>query len=242
MNTNSELISQYDPELKETDPELVEILDNFITNQVDSQVNIDNKIKKLTILATLITNQSHSLYEHFLVVALQDGISPVAIKEILYQTIPYVGLSKCYSFIDITNNIFDERGIDLPLPGQTTTTQKNRKDEGYNIQADHYGKEWIDQRIDDTSCDQKHVWDFISAFAFGDFYTRTGLSHKEREIITYAILISLRGCEDQLEIHIKGNLKVGNTKKDMIDVVTLLIPYIGFPRMHNALKILNKVA
>lgn len=243
MNNNIiELISQYDPDLKKTDPELVEILDNLVGDDLKCEYEkLTYDERMIIILSTLITNQSQELYEKLLTQSLQHGLQGVIVKEILYQAIVYVGLSKVYEFIDLTNNLFDENGVDVPLPGQSTTTRQTRRKEGYNIQSDHYGKDWLDQKIDSTPDNQKQLWDYISSFGFGDIYTRTGISKQYRELITLAILISLRGCEDQLEIHMRGNIKVGNTVEKMISVIMVLIPYIGFPRVHNALKILNKI-
>ncbi|PAV07905.1 carboxymuconolactone decarboxylase family protein [Methanosphaera cuniculi] len=237
-----EIISEYDLELKNTDPELVEIIDNLICVDLkDEYMKLSYDERMIVILTTLITNQSVDLYEKLLTQALRNGFKPVIIKEMLYQTIVYVGLSKVYEFIDITNDIFDENGVDVPLPGQSITTNKTRKNEGYTIQADHYGKDWLDMKIKSTPDNQKQLWDYISAFGFGDIYTRGGISQKQRELITLAVLVSLRGCEDQLEIHMRGNLKVGNDENKIIAVLMILIPYIGFPRIHNALKILNKI-
>ena len=51
--------------------------------------------------------------------------------------------------------------------------------------------------------------------------------------------MSLRGCENQLRIHTKGNLEIGNSKEKLVSVITVLVPYLGFPRVHNALAILR---
>lgn len=104
-----EIISEYDLELKNTDPELVEIIDNLICVDLkDEYMKLSYDERMIVILTTLITNQSVDLYEKLLTQALRNGFKPVIIKEMLYQTIVYVGLSKVYEFIDITNDIFDE--------------------------------------------------------------------------------------------------------------------------------------
>jgi len=58
--------------------------------------------------------------------ALNVGVTPVEVKEILYQSVPYVGIAKAVDFIYLTNEIFTERGIALPLEGQSTTTPETR--------------------------------------------------------------------------------------------------------------------
>lgn len=235
-----EIISNIDKELKESDPELVKFLDDFIDTEVIPESSLDDRKRFLVIIASLLANQSIKLYESILELAL-NVLSPVEIKEILYQSIAYIGLVKVYDFLEITNQIFDEKGVDLPLPGQSTSTKKNRVKTGYNLQCEHFTKEFIDEQIDKAPSDEKHIWKFICGFAYGDLYTRTGLSKQDRELISFTFILSLRGCENQLRTHVSGNIRVGNSRKDLIGVITALIPFIGFPRVHNALAIVDEI-
>jgi len=81
----------------------------------------------------------------------------------------------------------------------------------------------------------------LAANCFGDYYTRNGLDIKTRELLTFAILISTGGCEPQVKAHVTGNLRIGNDRERLIDVVTQLLPYIGYPRSLNALRIIDEV-
>lgn len=227
--------------LEETDPELLEIMDNFIFDETQQHNTLTYRTTTLITLAALITNQSQQLYMKILEGAIDNGIKPIEIKEVLYQTIPYAGLSKVYDFIDLTNQVLDEKGVDVPLPGQSTTNRNNRKEKGYQIQTQYFGKENIDAMKENALKNQEHLYDFLESYCFGDFYTRTGLDDKDREIITFSIIASLRGCENQLRGHTGGNLSVGNTKEDLISAVTVLLPYNGFPRTLNALAIINEI-
>lgn len=237
---NLELISNYDSSLKENDPELADILDNFLAEQIIKESVLTDKERLMVTLACLISNQSIELYEKMIFAAIDIGLTPVEIKEIIYQSIVYIGLSKAYAFIDKTNEIFKLNAIKLPLEGQSTIDYDDRLKVGYELQVNNFGKEFIDTSIADCPEGQKHIWDFISSFAYGDFYTRSGLDEKSRELISFTFILSLRGCENQLRIHTKGNLNVGNSKEKLVSVLTVLIPYIGFPRVHNALAILNE--
>lgn len=237
---NLELISNYDSSLKENDPELADILDNFLAEQIIKESVLTDRERLMVTLACLISNQSIELYEKMIFAAIDIGLTPVEIKEIIYQSIVYIGLSKAYAFIDKTNEIFKLNAIKLPLEGQSTIDYDDRLNVGYELQVNNFGKEFIDTSIADCPEGQKHIWDFISSFAYGDFYTRSGLDEKSRELISFTFILSLRGCENQLRIHTKGNLNVGNSKEKLVSVLTVLIPYIGFPRVHNALAILNE--
>jgi 4-carboxymuconolactone decarboxylase len=88
---------------------------------------------------------------------------------------------------------------------------------------------------------QEHMQDYLSAFCFGDFYTRRGLDLKTRELLTLCIINALGGAESQLKAHVQGSKKVGNSKETLIAVITHCLPYVGFPRTLNALACLNEV-
>ncbi|WP_442939368.1 carboxymuconolactone decarboxylase family protein [Nostoc sp.] len=64
---------------------------------------------------------------------------------------------------------------------------------------------------------------------------------KVRELITLSILIALGGVESQIKGHIQGNLNVGNGKDILLDLITQLLPWVGYPRTLNALQCLNEV-
>jgi 4-carboxymuconolactone decarboxylase len=93
----------------------------------------------------------------------------------------------------------------------------------------------------DSPKDQIHIQKYLSANCFGDYYTRNGIDIKTRELLTFAMLISLGGAEPQVKGHIQGNVNVGNNKGVLLSVITQLLPYIGYPRTLNAIRCLNEV-
>jgi hypothetical protein len=63
-----------------------------------------------------------------------------------------------------------------------------------------------------------------------------------RELLTFAMLVALGGCEPQVRGHVSANVKVGNDRARLIEVVTQLLPYIGYPRTLNGLRAIDEVA
>ncbi|GGL51494.1 carboxymuconolactone decarboxylase family protein [Sporolactobacillus putidus] len=82
---------------------------------------------------------------------------------------------------------------------------------------------------------------FIIEFAFGDIYTRPALDLKQRECVTLSSLAVLGGTENQLRVHINGALNVGVTPEEVIEVFIQCIPYVGFPRVLNAVSVAKEV-
>ena len=137
--------------------------------------------------------------------------------------------------------MFDKKGIELPLANRSNTNTQNRYQKGREVQERYFGSEMIRMMNENTPEDQKHFNRFLEGFCFGDFYTRDGLNDNERELITFVFIATLGGCENQLRAHTQANVDLGNGKEKLISALTVIMPYIGFPRMLNALSIVNEI-
>lgn len=166
-------------------------------------------------------------------------MTPIEVKEILYQAVPYVGMAKAFDFIHATNDVLTERGVKLPLPGQATTTPETRMEKGLAVQKQIIGSDVVAKLYGSVPADQMHIQHLLSANCFGDHYTRTGTDVPTRELITLSILVS-GGCEAQVKGHVAANLHVGNDRARLIDAITQLLPFIRYPRTLNALRVLNE--
>lgn len=237
---HEEVFPNHQSTLQKTDPELIGVFDNFAFDEVLGYGDMDTRTRVMMILASTIGSQAVSEYIVMCGGALNVGVTPVEIKEILYQSVPYVGIAKALDFIHVTNEVLLSRGIQLPLEGQSTTTLENRYKKGLEVQKEIFGDS-IDKMVQESPEDQLHIQRYLSANCFGDFYTRKGLDIKTRELITLSILIAMGGTEPQIKGHIQGNRNVGNDKKTLLAVMTQLLPYVGYPRTLTAIRCLNEV-
>lgn len=227
--------------LQVTDPELIEYFDNFAFDEVLRHGNLDARTRLMVQLASMIASQALGEYRVMLGAALTVGVTPIEIKEIVYQAVPYVGMAKVFDFIHATNEVLSENGVELPLPGQSTTTSEDRAEKGLAVQKAIAGAEKIDDMYASAPDDEMHFQHYLSANCFGDHLTRTGVDVPTRELLTFSMLVSLGGCEPQVKGHVAANLNVGNDRAVLIDVITQLLPYIGYPRTLNALRVVNEV-
>lgn len=234
-----ELFPSHKSTLIITDPELVEVFDNFAFDEVISYGKLDTKTRLMVILASLIASQTLSEYKVMLGDALNVGVTPIEFKEIVYQSVPYVGIAKSFDFIHATNEILENRGIKLPLEGQSTTSPETRYEKGLELQKSIF-EEMIDKMCEESPVNQIHIQKYLSANYFGDYYTRKRLDVKTRESLTFSMILFLGGCEPQLKGYIQGNLNVGNDNEILLSAVTQLLPYIGYPRALNAIRCLNE--
>lgn len=223
------------------DPELFEIFDNFALGEVLGHGGIDARTRLMCILASNVASQGHAAFRTTLEAALGAGVTPMEVKEVLYQAVPYVGMAKAADFIATANEVLEARGMALPLEGQSATTPADRFEKGLAVQRSIFGVEHIDGMRAAAPANQKHIQQYLSDNCFGDFLTRRGLDVKMRELVTFSLLVSLGGCEPQVKGHIAGNVNVGNEKATLLAVVTQLLPWIGYPRTLNAIGCLNEI-
>lgn len=223
-----------------TDSDFYDILIRFIFGEVYFLGKLTDKQKELINLVVLTTNQTlNELHEH-VGAALNVGVTPVEIKEAIYQCAPYTGFSKVLDALSKVNEVFKERNIELPVESQKQTNEENRFEEGFKVQSSIFG-DTIKKAHENAPHNLKHIQNYLSAMCFGDFYTRSSLDLKTRELLTLCIISALGGCENQLKAHVQGNLNVGNDKDLLINAITQCMPYMGFPRTLNALNCVNEV-
>lgn len=223
---------------RRTDPEFMERLEYFTFDEVVNEEGqqLDDVTRHMAIISVLLGCQAIDVFRMELPRALDAGLTPVMAKEIIYQAVDYLGIGRVLPFLDAANEALEFRGIKLPLEGQATTTLDNRLEKGIEAQAAIFGEHMKE------AWKAGHINRWLAANCFGDYYTRTGLDLKQRELITFCFLFAQGGCEPQLIAHAKGNMNLGNSKDFLLRVISQCLPYIGYPRSLNAVTCVNRAA
>lgn len=229
------------PALGRNDPEYVEITENFAFDDTICGVDIDERTRFLGILSVLVGSQSYDAFRAMASAALEVALTPVEVKELVYQATAYLGLGRVLPFIAEINEVLKHRGIDLPLESQKTISREERRSAGNQAQISIFG-EGMREAWGTCPEDMRQINEWLAENCFGDYYTRTGLSLADRELVTFCLLYAQGGCEPQAVAHAKGNLNVGNDQDVLMKVVRACIPYIGYPRSLNAITCIKKAA
>ena len=124
-----------------TDPEFAERFEHFAFEEVvhEEGQTLDEVTRHMAVLAALLGCQGVDAFRLEVPRALDAGVTPVMVKEIVYQAVDYLGIGRVLPFLDAVNEILTDRGISLPLEGQSTTTMVVRLEKGAQAQADIYG-------------------------------------------------------------------------------------------------------
>jgi 4-carboxymuconolactone decarboxylase len=240
---HAKMFPGYESRFAVTDPEFIERFDNFAFDEVINQpgLELDERIRWMAILAALLGCQGIDEFRAMVPAAMNFGVTPVEIKEIIYQAVAYLGIGRVFPFLKAVNEIFEDKGIALPLPSQATTTTENRREAGTQKQVDIFGESMRDFWKSGPD-ESRHINTWLADNCFGDYYTRKGLDDRQREMITFCFLAAQGGCEPQLTSHAAANMKIGNVKAFLIGIISANLPYIGYPRSLNALACVNQAA
>ena len=219
------------------DPEMMDILQKFIFGEIFQTGNLDIKTREMITCITLTAMQTLPQLKAHIGAALNVGVTPVEVRELIYMCAPFIGFPKTLNALSVANEIFTERGIALPLESMGTVTEENRKDRGTEIQQPLYGNAIKNalSGLPDNLGDE--VARYLTEFGFGDIYTRKGFDIQTRELLLYALLTTIE-ADSQLRSHTVSNIKLGNDKATLAAVVIQTLPYIGFPPAMKVLRII----
>ena len=222
-----------------TDGEFMQILQGYIFGDVCYTGSLDNRLRELVTVTVLTVLSALPQLKAHVGASLNAGCTPVEIREAVYQCAPFIGFPKTLNAINAMNEVFAGSGIELPLPSQKTLTgegEDERYRKGLEIQAPLYGTQIADRYNWLPGEFAQAVPRFLTELCFGDFYTRTGLDGKTRELLTVVLLAALGGAEAQVKSHVQGALKAGCTKEEVVCTLVHAGGYMGIPRLFNALN------
>lgn len=235
-STYNRLFGPRDTSAPDNDPELMEILRRFIFGDVFGTGVLDDQTRELITVTILACLQTLPQLKSHTAAALHVGVSPIQIREAIYQLAPFIGFPRTLNAVATINEVFHDQGIELPLADQGTVTDAARYEKGLAEQAPLYGTE-----IKDSLADLPEPFDdalprFLTEFCFGDFYTRGGLTLAQRELLVLCALATIGDTSAQLGPHGSACLQVGNSKTDVVAALVHCFPYIGFPRAVAAVR------
>ncbi len=222
------------------DPELCEIFANFAFDEVLSEHPLNDRTRRLAVLAALLGCGGVQLFGEETAAALSCGVSSYDIREAVYQAVAYLGMGRVYPFIGEMNSRFAAAGVALPLNDCRTVEYGDRVSAGEDAQVRIFGEGM--RGFSRSGGDTMHINRWLSQNCFGDYYTRKNLTDGEREMLTFCYLAAQGGCEPQLISHAAANMRVGNDRYFLISVISQCLPYIGYPRSLNALRCVAEAA
>lgn len=217
------------------DPELGRILRAVIFGDVFSTGELTDAERELCTVVTLATLQTLPQLRAHVAAALRTGNTPLALREALYSLAPFIGFPRTLNALGVLNEVLQEQGVTLPLPGAATVTDADRHQRGRAIQEPLYGTEIAQTLAPLPEPFDQAVPDLLTDLLFGDLWTRTSLDVATRELVALCALTAL-GMERQLPPHVRGAILAGSSRQKVLAVLVQIAPYTGLPAALNAIR------
>ena len=111
-----------------------------------------------------------------------------------------------------------------------------RSELGMSVRREVLGDEHVDRAVDRTTGFTAPFQDLITRYAWGDIWSRPGLSRAERSLVTLTVLAALQH-ESELAMHVKAALRNGLTPEQVREVLLQVAIYAGVPTANRAFAV-----
>ncbi|MCH4160513.1 MAG: carboxymuconolactone decarboxylase family protein [Bifidobacterium sp.] len=236
-----ERVFQDEKPLGESDPDFIDTFNRFAYSKVAKHGSLNDQQRSLVVLSSLIGCQAVEEFAVMAEVALKVGVHPATLKEILYQSVAVLGMGPIFPLLRVTNELLESKNVKLPLPQQSLPDDETVTD---NIQRMRVVLQAADSPSGpepykaDSALGQLQLWE--EEYTYGNCYARPILNVGMRELSTWCLLAALGDVDEELERSINTNAAAGNDKTLLADAVLQCAPYIGFPRVRHALRLLEE--
>jgi len=110
---------------------------------------------------------------------------------------------------------------------------------GMTVRREVLGDEHVDRAVATTTSFTEPFQDFITRYAWGEIWSRPGLSRAERSIVTLAVLAALQH-ENELAMHVKAALRNGLQPEQISEVLLQVAVYAGVPAGNRAFAVAQR--
>jgi 3-oxoadipate enol-lactonase/4-carboxymuconolactone decarboxylase len=113
-------------------------------------------------------------------------------------------------------------------------------DEGIRVRREVLGDEHVDRATANATELTRDFQELITAYAWGEVWTRPGLDRRSRSMITLTALVA-RGHHEELALHLRAALRNGLTVDEIREVLLQSAIYCGVPDANTAFRIAQDV-
>jgi 4-carboxymuconolactone decarboxylase len=219
--------------LKDVAPDLASLAIGFVYGELYSRDGLSLQQRQLATVAALAAMGGVEPQLKFHIAgALNVGCSPTEIVELMIHLVVYAGFPVAVNGTAAAKEVFDRLGVRPSIRTADASPSASRYRDGWARLREidgHLGEQVIDS-LNGVSPD---LGRFIIEFSFGDVYTRSGMDLLSRELVTVAALTAMGSATPQLKVHMNGFLNVGGSSAQLVEIVTHIAAYAGFPRAVN---------
>jgi 4-carboxymuconolactone decarboxylase len=121
-----------------------------------------------------------------------------------------------------------------------TDSEQEARERGLRVRREVLGDDHVDRAIAATTEVTAPFQDLITRYAWGEVWSRPGLSRAERSMITLTALAALRQ-EEELAMHVRAAVRNGLTREQITEVLLQVAIYAGVPAANRAFAVARDV-
>jgi 4-carboxymuconolactone decarboxylase len=209
-------------------PALEKYAQGTLLGEVWKRPGLGVRDRSVVTLAALIARSQTNEMPDYLNIALDNGVKPAEISEIITHLAFYSGWGNAMSAVAITNNVFAERkiaGDQLPAasPSLLALNEAAEADRAKRV-GEQFGAVF------------PGVVQYTTDVLFRDLWLRPGLAPRDRSLVTVSALIA-SGQVTQLAGHLNIGMNNGLTQTEIAEAITHLAFYVGWPNVFSAMPV-----
>ena len=213
-------------------PALERYTNDVVLGDLWKRPQLSARDRSIVTLSVLIARNQSTELPFYLDLALDSGLKPSEISEIITHLAFYSGWANATAAVKITSAVFERRGITAAqLPPAAVSLLP--LDEAAEAQREST----VQQNFGAVS---PGVVQFTRDALFNDLWLRPGLAPRDRSLVTVSALVAT-GQVAQLTYHLNRAMDNGLTKAQASEVMTQLAFYAGWPNVFTALPVVKDV-
>lgn len=214
------------------------ILTEAVFGGIWSRPGLELSDRMICTLAALGVLPRLSALRRLIAAALDVGLAPAAICEVLIQAALYAGFSAAEETLELAAQVFAARGVAFPAdPPADDSLEELAMRRRATMQALHGDRAQQGYAAPDNPVTGA-LYPLAIQYGYGEIWSRPGLGRRERALVSVAAFTALR-LPEQVQKFGQSALNVGLTKAQVIEAVIQTAPYSGFPPALNALAALS---
>ena len=213
-------------------PALERYTHDRLLGEVWKRPGLSPRDRSIVTLAVLITRNQTIEMAYYLNLALDNGVKPSEISEMLTHLAFYSGWGNAMSAVTVAKDVFAQRGIKaepllaaspkpLPLDEAGEAQRASRNEQQFGAVA-------------------PGVLQYTTDVLFRDLWLRPHLAPRDRSLVTISALIA-NGQVAQLTGHIPIGMNNGLTQPEIAEAITHLAFYVGWPNVFSAMPVAKEV-
>ncbi|OOE67156.1 carboxymuconolactone decarboxylase family protein [Salinivibrio sp. KP-1] len=219
-------------QIRSVSPALASYTENLVLEEVWNRPGLSARDRSVVTLAALISRNQQVELPYHVNLALDNGVEPSEISELITHLAFYSGWANAMSAVAVTANVFEARGVkasELPaVSPELLPLDKEAEVKRQTFVQDTFGEV------------SQGVVDYTESALFLDLWLRPGLKPRDRSLVTVSALIST-GKVEQVPFHLNKAMTNGLSEEQASEVLTHLAFYAGWPNVFSAMPVVKKV-